>query len=262
MSDCRMEGLVAIVSGAGEGIGRSSALALARDGADVALGARRPEQLERVAAEVRALGRRALCVPTDIADGARCRELVDTTVGEFGRLDAVVNVAALSVDEATIEEVSRSDWERALAVNLFGTMEVSRAALPHLRAAGGGAIVQISTLSTRTTPPRRAPYASAKLAMLGASQTLAREVGRDGIRVNVVVPGYVTGPHLDTLFADYAARQGVAVERVWEDAARQSVLRRIPSPDDVAEAVLFLASPRSGAITGIQVDVNAGLWIG
>jgi NAD(P)-dependent dehydrogenase (short-subunit alcohol dehydrogenase family) len=98
--------------------------------------------------------------------------------------------------------------------------------------------------------------------MLGASQTLAREVGRDGIRVNVVVPGYVSGPHLDVLFADYAARRGVTVERVWEDAARQSVLRRIPSPDDVAEAVVFLASPRSGAITGIQVDVNAGLWIG
>ena len=129
MSEPRsMEGRVAIVSGAGEGIGRSSALALARDGADVALGGRRPDQLERVAAEVRALGRRALGVPTDIADEARCRELVETTVGEFGRLDAVVNVAALSVDEATVEEVSRSDWERALTVNLFGTMEVSRAA--------------------------------------------------------------------------------------------------------------------------------------
>jgi len=257
-----MDGLVAIVSGAGEGIGRSSALALARDGADVALGARRPEQLERVAAEVRALGRRALCVPTDIADESCCRDLVAKTVGEFGRLDAVVNVAALSVDEVTVEQVARADWERALAVNLFGTMEVSRAALPHLRAAGGGAIVQISTLSTRTTPPRLAPYASAKLAMVGASHTLAREVGRDGIRVNVVVPGYVSGPHLDALFAEYAERRGVSVERVWEDAARQSVLGRIPSPDDVAEAVLFLASPRSAAITGIQIDVNAGLWIG
>jgi NAD(P)-dependent dehydrogenase (short-subunit alcohol dehydrogenase family) len=122
--------------------------------------------------------------------------------------------------------------------------------------------VQISTLSTRTTPPRLAPYASAKLAMVGASHTLAREVGRDGIRVNVVVPGYVSGPHLDALFAEYAERRGVSVERVWEDAARQSVLGRIPSPDDVAEAVLFLASPRSAAITGIQIDVNAGLWIG
>jgi len=257
-----MDGRVAIVSGAGEGIGRSVALALAHDGADVAIGARRPEQLDRVAAEIEALGRRALRVPTDIADTARCRALVDATVEAFGRLDAVVNVAALSVPEATVEEVERSDWERALAVNLFGTMEVSRAALPHLRTAGGGAIVQISTLSARTTPPRLAPYASAKLAMIGASQTLAREVGRDGIRVNVVVPGYVTGPHLDELFADYAARRGVSAEKVWADAARQCVLGRIPTPDDVAEAVLFLASPRSAAITGIQLDVNAGLWIG
>jgi len=261
MTDRSLAGRVAIVSGSGEGIGRSSALALAGDGADIALGGRRPEQLERVAGEVRALGRRALCVPTDIGDPDRCRALVARTVEAFGRLDAVVNVAALSVDEARVEDADRADWERALAVNLFGTMEVSRAALPHLRAAGGGAIVQIGTLSTRTTPPRLAPYVSAKLAMMGASQTLAREVGREGIRVNVVVPGYVTGPHLDVLFAGYAARRGVSFEQVFADASAQSVLGRIPSPDDVAEAVLFLASPRSAGITGIQIDVNAGLFL-
>ena len=261
MSDRSLAGQVAIVSGAGEGIGRSCALALAADGADVALGARRPDQLDRVAAEVRDLGRRALTVPTDIAEPERCRELVARTVDGLGRLDVVVNVAALSI-EATVENVARSDWDRALHVNLFGTMEVSRAALTHLRAAGGGSIVQVGTLSTRTTPPRLAAYASAKLAMIGASLTLAREVGRDGIRVNVVAPGYVTGPHLDVLFADYAERRGVSVEEVFADAARQAVLRRIPSPDDVAEAVLFLASPRSAGITGVQLDVNAGLWIG
>jgi NAD(P)-dependent dehydrogenase (short-subunit alcohol dehydrogenase family) len=258
--DRTMAGRVAIVSGAGEGIGRSVALALARDGADVALGARRPAQLERVAAEVRALGRRALCVPTDIGEEDQCRRLVAFTVGELGRLDAVVNVAALSVAEATVEDVSRSAWERALAVNLFGTMEVSRAAIAHLREAGGGAVVQISTLSTRTTPSRLAPYTSAKMALVGASQTMAREVGPDGVRVNVVVPGYVTGPHLDALFSDYAARRGVTVEKVAADAARLSALKRIPSPDDVAEAVLFLASPRSAGITGIELDVNGGVW--
>jgi NAD(P)-dependent dehydrogenase (short-subunit alcohol dehydrogenase family) len=262
VTDRSLAGRVAIVSGAGEGIGRSCALALAADGADVALGARRLEQLDRVAAEVRALGRRALPVPTDIAEPGRCRELVTRTVDELGRLDVVVNVAALSVEEATVENVARSDWERALDVNLFGTMEVSRAALAPLRAAGGGSIVQVGTLSTRTTPPRLAPYVSAKLAMTGASLAMAREVGRDGIRVNVVVPGYVTGPHLDVLFAQYAARRGVTVEQVFADAARQAVLGRIPSPDDVAEAVLFLASPRAAGITGVQLDVNAGLWIG
>ena len=261
MTDRSLAGRVAIVSGAGEGIGRSSALALAGDGADVALGARRPEQLERVAEEVRALGRRALCVPTDIADLDRCRALVASTVDAFGRLDALVNVAALSVAESRVEDVEHGDWQRALDVNLFGTMEVSRACLPHLRSAGGGAIVQISTLSTRTTPPRLAPYVSAKLAMIGASLSLARDVGRDNIRVNVVVPGYVTGPHLDVLFAGYAERRGASVEEVFAEAAGQSVLRRIPSPDDVAEAVLFLASGRSAGITGVQIDVNAGLHI-
>ena len=256
-----LQGAVAIVTGAGEGIGRSCALALARDGADVALAARRPEVLARLADEVHALGRRALVVPTDVSDHAACEALVDTTVASLGRLDVVVNVAAASDEHTTIEQTDLDVFRRAFEVNVLGTLATSRAALPALRAAGGGSIVQISTLSARTAPPKQAPYTSTKAALETASSTLAKEVGRDGVRVNVVVPGWVTGPHLDALFAKIASRSGRSVESVFEEIAGTTALGRIPSPDDVAEAVLFLASGRSAAITGVTLDVNAGAWM-
>ena len=263
MSDRSLAGRVAIVSGAGEGIGRSCALAFARDGADVALGARRAEQLERVAHEVEVLGRRALAVPTDIADEAQCARLVDRTVEELGRVDAVVNVAALSDDHT---EVVDTDWDvfrRVFEVNVLGTLAVSRAAARHMAARdGGGAIVQISSTAMRSVPAKQAPYASTKQALVAASQVMAREVGRDGVRVNVVVPGYVTGPHLDGLFARIAEHRGWTTDQVVAEAEGLTALGRIPSPDDVAEAVLFLASDRAAGITGAVLDVNAGLWIG
>ena len=261
-----LAGRVAIVSGAGEGIGRSCALAFARDGADVALGARRPEHLERVADEVRALGRRALAVPTDIADPARCRELVSRTVAELGRLDAVVNVAALSDAHTTVEDTDWDVFRRVFEVNVIGTLEVSRAAIAPMRSAGGGSIVQISSTAMRSRPAKQAPYASTKSALVVASQVLAREAGPDNVRVNVVVPGYVTGPHLDALFATMAERRGQTVEEIFAEAASLTALGRIPSPEDVAEAVLFLASGRSAGITGVTLDGQRlsrdGSWLG
>ena len=257
-----LAGCVAIVSGAGEGIGRSCALTFARDGADVALGARRSEPLEKVAEEVRALGRRAVAVPTDITVPEQARALVECAVAELGRVDTVVNVAALSDEHTAVEYTDWDVYRKLFETNVLGTLEVCRAALAHMRAQGGGSIVQISSTAMRTMPDKQAPYASTKSALVVASQVLAREVGPDNIRVNVVVPGYVTGPHLDGLFARIAERRGWTVEQVFADAASLTALRRIPSPDDVAEAVLFLASPRGAAVTGAVLDVNAGLWIG
>jgi NAD(P)-dependent dehydrogenase (short-subunit alcohol dehydrogenase family) len=257
-----LEGRVAIVSGAGEGIGRSCALALARDGADIALGARRGEQLARVADEVRALGRQAAPVPTDITVPGQCHALVERAATELGRVDAVVNVAALSDAHTDVEHTDWDVYRRVFETNVLGTLEVSRAALPYLRAQGGGAIVQISSAAMRSMPAKQAPYASTKSALVVASQVMAREVGRDNIRVNVVVPGYVAGPHLDALFATIARRRGRPVDEIFAEAESLTALGRIPAPDDVAEAVLFLASERGAGVTGVALDVNAGLWIG
>lgn len=257
-----LAGKVAIVSGAGEGIGRSCALTLARDGADVALGARRTEQLERVADEVRALGRQAVAIPTDITVAEQARGLVEQAAAQLGRVDAVVNVAALSDAHTVVEHTDWDVYRRVFETNVLGTLEVSRAALGHMRAQGGGSIVQISSTAMRSMPAKQAPYVSTKAALVSASQVLAREVGPDNIRVNVVVPGYVTGPHLDGLFTRIARSRGRAVEEIFAEQTSFTALGRIPTPDDVAEAVLFFASQRSAGVTGAVLDVNAGLWIG
>jgi NAD(P)-dependent dehydrogenase (short-subunit alcohol dehydrogenase family) len=259
--DRTMAGRVAVVSGVGDGIGRACALALAADGADLVLGARDGDRLERIAGEVRSAGHRVIAVPTDITDAAQARHLVDTAAAEFGRLDGVVNVAALSGPAAPVEEFDPESYRRSFEVNVIGTLEVSRSALPHLRSTGGGAIVQISALSAHTRLPGLADYTSTKSALVTASVTLAKEVGRDGIRVNVVVPGYTSGEGLDRYLDAQAARKGITRMEIDEQILRSSALRRFPDPSDMAEAVLYLCSERSRAVTGQLLHVNAGEWI-
>jgi NAD(P)-dependent dehydrogenase (short-subunit alcohol dehydrogenase family) len=203
-----------------------------------------------------------LDVPTDLTDPAQARRLVDRAAQHFGRLDAVVNVAARSGPPAPIEQFDPESYRRSFEVNVIGTLAVCSAAVPHLRAAGGGAIVQISALSAHTRLPGLADYTSTKSALVTASLTLAREVGRDGIRVNVVVPGYTAGPELDRYLDGEAARKGLSREELDAQILRSSALRRFPDPSDMAEAVLYLASGRSRAVTGQLLHVNAGEWIG
>lgn len=253
-----LDGHVAIIAGAGDGIGRSCALALGREGAAIVLGARTAERLAAIAEEIEAGGGRALAVPTDLADQAGCRRLVERAAEHFGRLDVVVNVAAAMGGSAPIEQADWGDWRHAFEVNVLGTLEVSRAALPHLRAAGGGSIVQISTLNVRSLRPRMAAYSATKSAMERASLALAKEVGRDGIRVNVVVPGYTLGPQLDAYLQQVAERRGVGVDELYDELAQGTALRRLARSDEVAEAVAFLASPRASGITGVVLDANAG----
>ena len=253
---------VALISGAGPGIGRSCALAFARGGSDVVLGARTSGRLDALVAEVEALGRSAVAVPTDITDPDQVRRLVGAAATHFGRLDAVVNVAAFAGDPATVEDLDDDSMRATFAVNVLGPLDVSRAALPLLRDSGGGSITLTSTLSTRTLLPRLGAYTSTKQAMVSAAQTMAREVGRDAIRVNVVVPGFVRGPDLDDYLDGVAARRGTDRATIEAGLLRESALGLLPDPDDIAAAVLFLSSPAARCITGIQLDVNAGQWIG
>ncbi len=252
---------VALIAGVGEGIGRACALALAAEGMDLVLGARDAERLERIAEELRGLGRRVVAVPTDIADAEAVAALVAAGPEVLGRLDAVVNVAARSGERRPVEHLDAEDLLRSFQVNVLGTLEVSRLAVPHLRAAGGGSIVQISALSAHTRLPGLADYTSSKSAMVTASLTLAREVGRDGIRVNVVVPGYTTGEGLERYLDSVAERRGTTRDEVEREILRSSALRRFPEPADIAEAVRWFVSDRSRAVTGQQLHVNAGEWI-
>lgn len=254
-----LDGRVAVVAGAGEGIGLATALALAGEGADLVLGARRAEPLRELADRVAArTGRKVLAVPTDIADRDACHALVGAAADGLGRVDAVVNVATYN-PSGRVEDLDRDEYRKAFDVNVLGVLEVSRAALPHMRAVGGGSIVQISTEAPRMKLPYMAAYASTKMAMEIASATMAREVGRDNIRVNVVVAGYTDNAKLAKYLEEVAERRGLTAEEVRTEFASSAALRRITQPEDIAEAVLFLASPRSRGMTGTVTHVTSGV---
>jgi NAD(P)-dependent dehydrogenase (short-subunit alcohol dehydrogenase family) len=251
---------VAVVTGVGPGIGRSTALGLAREGCDVVVAARRADYLGEVVSVLTELGVRALSVPTDTGDVAQTRALIERTVDHFGRLDVVVSSAAKGAPNHTIMHADLDDWQQSWLVNVLGPLELFRTAVPHLGAVDGGAIVAVSALAVRAINPGQGAYAATKAALTVAAQTLAREVGVDGIRVNVVVPGFVPGPNTETMFSRMAERRGTTVEAVQEQIAADTALRRLPTPDDVADAIVFLASDRARSITGQTLDVNGGRW--
>jgi NAD(P)-dependent dehydrogenase (short-subunit alcohol dehydrogenase family) len=257
-----LAGSVALIAGAGPGIGRACALALAGSGADVVVAARRRQPLQALADEVTAHGgRRALAVPADIGDLDQCRRLVDTAVDAFGRVDVVVNVATHSGGFATVEDLDFDDYRRAFEVNVLGTLEISRTAARHMKTSGGGSIIQIGTQGVRGLNEGQSAYIPTKAAMVRASLVMAKEVGRHGSRVNIVTPGYTTGEPLERMFGTIAGRTGSTAAEVSAKAAARSAMRRHVDPEDIASAVLFLASERARNITGDEITVSAGLFI-
>lgn len=249
---------VVIVSGIGPGMGRDVALACAREGADVVLAARRAAPLEELAAEIRAGGRRALAVPTDIARAEDSRRLVDAAVAELGRVDVLVNNAFKGGVEPLFADADLAAWRAVFEVNVFGALALTQAAIAPMRRQGGGSIVFINSMSMRVIEPRFAGYASSKGALMTAAQSLARELGPEKIRVNSVVPGYIWGAALEGYFKSLAAQQGITPEAVYDAIAARTALRHIPTSAEIADAVVFFASDLSRAITGQALDVNGG----
>jgi NAD(P)-dependent dehydrogenase (short-subunit alcohol dehydrogenase family) len=248
---------VVVVSGVGPGLGRSIALRSAMAGADVVLAARTASRLDEVAREVTALRRRALVVPTDITDEQAAQRLTQEALAAFGRVDTLVNNAFAIPPLTGLAEVSLDAISAAFDTNVIAALRLTRLLAPAL-AASGGSVVMINSAVLRHSRLTFGGYKMAKAALLALAQSLATELGPQGIRVNSVAPGYIWADSLKWYFGYLADQRGVDPQQIYAEAAATTDLGRLPEPDEIADAVVFLASPMARAITGQCLDVNSG----
>jgi NAD(P)-dependent dehydrogenase (short-subunit alcohol dehydrogenase family) len=252
-----LAGTVVVVSGVGPGLGRSIALASARHGADVVLAARTAGRLDEVAKEVVALGQRALPVAVDITDDACAAHLAEATLAEFGRADTLVHNAFAIPPLTSLADADLGALQAAFDTNVLAVLRLTRLFTPALTASRGS-VVMINSAVLRHSRLPFGGYKMAKSALLALARSLATELGPKGIRVNSVAPGYIWADSLKWYFGQAARQRGVDRQQVYDEAAATTDLRRLPEPDEIADAVVFLASPMARAITGQCLDVNSG----
>lgn len=252
------EGAVAVVTGAGPGMGRAVALGFAEHGVDVVLAARRRERLDAVAEEVRALGREPLVVVADLARSEDCHAVVEQAVERFGRLDHLVQNGHHPGDWSRIADADPEAWKAIFDVNFFGAMHLIQAAAPVLRA--GSSIVLVNSGAALRNPPTMGAYAASKAALASLVRTAALELGPT-TRVNGVYLGPVTGESMDSGIELSAAAQGVTPEEFLRQRAQDLPIRQIPTPEQCAGSVLFFASNLAAPVTGQHLSVNGGQWV-
>lgn len=261
-----LHGRVAVVSGIGPGLGQATAHALVREGAAVVLAARNAEYLEGLRGELAAGGARALAVPTDITDRRQCDALVAAAVSEFGRLDVLVHNAFRSSRFESFERAELAKWRKVHEVNVWGALELTQAALGALERTaadhGDASVVFILSMSQRKIRSDEIDYASSKGALHIAMRGLAHELGPRHVRVNAVAPGWIGGPNVEMYLGWQAQERGVDVSVIRAEREAEIPLREIPPQDDIANSVVFFASPWSRVITGQTLDVNGGEYFG
>jgi 3-oxoacyl-[acyl-carrier protein] reductase len=255
-----LEDRIAIVTGAAKGMGRDICLALAREGAHVALAAREAPPLEALAREIEKLGRRALVQPTDVTDEAAVVRLVEATRAAFGsRTDILVNAAGVTGPvETPVWQIKVEDFDHVLAANVRGTFLPIKHVVPTMIAQRYGKIVNISGSSGLRGYKNRAAYSSSKWALRGLTRTVALEVGPHNVNVNALHPGIVAGPRMDRLCQEKARKRGWTPEQVHDEYVKEMALRRVTTAEDIASAVLYLVSDASKNMTGQSVTVDGG----
>jgi len=254
----RLDGKVALVTGGGEGIGRASALLMAKEGAKVAVLGRHRENLDPVVEEIEKAGGEALAVLADVSKADDMRRAVEEVTGKWGRLDVVFANAGVNGVWAPIEELEPEEWEQTIAINLTGTFLTVKYATPHLRKRGGSVIVNASINGTRIFKNTGASaYASSKAGQVAFTKMLALELGPHGVRINVICPGAI-----ETSIDDNTEQRNVdkvKVEPEYPSEESKYPLTRGPgSAEQVARVVLFLASDAASHLTGTEMWVDGG----
>lgn len=244
-----LQGQIALVTGGSQGIGRATALALAEAGADVAVMARSRDKCEAVAAEIRALGPRALVVCGDLGNEEEIKNAVAQVGQELGAISILVNNAAITRDGLLLR-MKRDDWDAVINTNLTGVFLLTQQVLPMMMKARKGRIINLTSVVAQSGNPGQANYIASKAGIIGFTKAVAREYATRNITVNAIAPGYIETP----------------MTAVLPEAAKEAMLSQIPlkrpgTDRDVAHAVAFLASDEAGYITGQVINVNGGMYM-
>ena len=240
---------VALVTGASQGIGRDTALALAEAGAKVAVAARSEEKLLALVADIAAAGGTAFAVKMDVADAEQVKAGFKLVLEKFGRLDILVNNAAITRDGLAMR-MKAEDWEAVLRTNLTGAHLCIQQALPTMMKARAGRIINISSVVAQSGNPGQANYVAAKAGLIGLTKAVAVEIASRNITVNAVAPGFIETPMTEVL-----------PDKVKEALKTRIPLGRMGTPREVASAIVFLASDEAGYITGHVLNVNGGMHL-
>jgi NAD(P)-dependent dehydrogenase (short-subunit alcohol dehydrogenase family) len=250
----QLEGKIAVVTGAASGIGKATAWLFAAEGAQLALGDWNVEALEATAADIRGSCGQVVARRTDVSQRADAQALIAAAIETFGGLDVLVNNAGIGLYNTTLEQTQEDDWDRVIAVNLKGVYLVSQAAIPHIRTRGGGSIVNVASVHSMATQERIAAYAASKGGVLALTRAMALDLAPDAIRVNAILPGAVDTP----LFRSALADENKSAEELGFRFDPHAI-GRVAQPEELARAILFLASDASSFITGAPLIVDGGL---
>lgn len=254
-----VEGQVAIVTGAGQGIGRAIALRLAQDGMDVVVADLRAQEAEAVAGEVRAQGRRALALTIDVAKASDRERMIATTLAQLGRLDALVNNAGIQRVSMPLD-VTEEHWDAVMNVNAKAVYFCCELALRHMLRWGSGRVVNIASLAGKAaSTPYHPVYNVSKAAVIAMTKTFALTYANRGVRVNAVCPGVIETPMQDVVDREFARVTGKQAEEIRAERVGRIPMGRIGLAEDVAAVVSFLVGPDSGYMTGQALNVTGGI---
>ena len=243
----KFEGRVALVTGASQGIGRACALALAREGATVAVAARNRQKLDDLVAEIAAAGGKASAFVIDVADEEQVKSGINSALGQFGKIDILVNNAGITRDQLVMR-MKRADWDAVLNTNLTSAYLCIQQVIGSMLKQRWGRIINVTSVFGQIGQAGQANYAASKAGLIGLTMAIAREVASRNITCNAVAPGFIE-----------TGMTAVLSEEFKQNAVKQIPLGRVGSPEDVASAVCFLASDDASYITGHVLNVNGGL---
>jgi NAD(P)-dependent dehydrogenase (short-subunit alcohol dehydrogenase family) len=253
--DMNIKGLRVLVTAGASGIGLATARAFAAESARVLICDIDQKALTTVGRSDPALAQ-TVC---DVAEPAAVAKLFETVVKELGGLDALVNNAGIAGPTAPCEEVSLADWQRTLAVNITGQFLCAQHAIPLLKKSSNASIANLSSAAGRFGYPMRTPYAASKWGVIGFTKSLSGELGPSGIRVNAICPAFVAGPRIEHVLASKAAARAVPIDVVRAEGLAKTSLRRFVTAEDIANAIVFLASPAGANISGHALPVDGDL---